>query len=151
MIKHVFITILLISAFGCAKTDGSPLELLSLEVNSQHSTESILVGPAQIKECHIVTHKGFIFSMCLENLNNSNQLQKKSYIFTNDSSYITADKIKIGTTYGEIKKLFPDVGIITVEGWSNQVELPSKWIACFDYKTQVKDTSKVNFFYFKNK
>ncbi|MBO6881920.1 hypothetical protein [Winogradskyella sp.] len=144
MKKFMLIT-LIVSVFSCKdNSKGSPFELMSLDFNVKNS-KSMLVSPSQTKECDVITHKNVEFIVCY----NEKSSSKIDYIFTNDTNYITSDNIKIGTSFLDVKKLISKTEVSHIPGWAYEIDLPSKWIACFDYQDKIEDSSKVKFLYYR--
>jgi len=139
--------LILISLFDCSnQSNGTPYELINLDTFEVEKKHSVLVNPSQTKDCDLINYKEVEFIICYNEKHDS----KIDYIFVNDENYITANNIKIGSTYDEVKKVTPNAKIINIEGWAKVVYLPSKWIACFNYNEEVKGSSKINSLYYWN-
>ncbi|WP_157811809.1 hypothetical protein [Tenacibaculum sp. SZ-18] len=140
-ILFIFLSLLI----SCTKkSKGTPDELIHLNYNTSKGKQSILVNPSQTKNCDIIEHNGIEFLICY----NTKSEKKIDYIFVKDKKYSTSENIKIGSTYEDIMKINPKAEIINIDGWAKVIYLPSKWIACFNYNENVKNTSEVSYLYY---
>ena len=123
---------------------GTPTDLLSQEFKYVNSV-NLLVTASQTQQCDEVLINEKKFSICFTNESKTDV----EYIFTNDMTYQTKERVKVGDTYSNVKTKTSE-DIVDYEGWGKMLYLPSDWIAVFGYDEEITDSSKVQFLFYRN-